>query len=1062
MKHILFLFCGLAAISISHAQQRLTGTVVDLDGQPLVGASVKYLSNDRTAATDTKGQFNLPLPQQTDTLITTYIGYIPRHMPVEKGYVGPLHIALQADPHALEEVVVNTGYYEVPKERATGAFIHVDNALINRSVSTNILERLEGVVNGVQFVQPQATNAEGIRVRGLSTIEADTRPLIVVDNFPYEGDINTINPNDVESITVLRDAAAASIWGARAGNGVIVINTKQGRYNQPARISLNSNVNIIGRPNLFYSQHYLPSPTVMEIQKELFERGAYAERDQTYIPSYVELLIKQRDELIGEEEFMRQESYMQHTDLRQQAMDYLYQPAINQQYALSVRGGGDNYRYALSAGYDRNRASEIGNSSNRINLSLQNTFKVRPNLELTGSIWYTQQQAINNGISHNELGLFRSTANSIYDALVDANGNPAATFSQFRQAYREQAEANGLLDWMYRPLDEQRLADNTSGSKEMRLNAGVRYAFLKDFNLHATYQYTTGDDLSRQYHSPEGYYVRHLVNRFTQADGTRIIPHGGILELGVPGSANTHSGRAQVNYNKDLGRDHQLAALAGGEVRQRIAQILPDVRLYNYNDDLWTGVANFDYENLYPTLPNGSAWLPRSSTISPAKRMARDLSYFGNASYTYKERYVLSGSLRWDGSNLLGVKTNQRGTALWSLGGSWDISKEWFYGIDWLPYLRLRTTYGSAGNIDKSQSHYPTISVGTNNITNLLQATLQHPGNPSLRWEQVNTFNAGLDWRLFGTRISGSMEYYNKHAKYLLGDNMMDPSTGVGSNYKMNYANLRTQGWDVQVNSLNLAGVFQWHTSLLFNYTYNKVTHINALQPSNIDELLVSTDRVKKGQSVDLIYAHPWRGLNPMNGYPLVFLNGEITTDYRNYYSTLTADDLLISGVTVPPYFGSIRNTLIWKGIELGVLVNYKVGHVFRRSSISSGQEYVVNNPVFHTDYFNRWQQPGDELKTNVPAWAASYGSYERDYLYQFSEALITKGGVIRLQDVNLSYSLDDNMVQRWPVQRIRLYAYARNLGILWRANKHGIDPDYSNADYTAPRSFAIGIQVEF
>src|SRR5690606_30573705 len=199
------------------------------------------------------GSFSLPSPRQADTLLISFVGYLSRHVPVGTNGPRQLHVALEADPNALEEVVVNTGYYRMPKERATGSFTHVSSALINRSVSTNILQRLEGVANGVQFVEPHAADASGIRVRGLSTIEADTRPLIVVDNFPYEGDINTINPNDVESITVLRDAAASSIWGARAGNGVIVINTKQGAYNQTARISINSNVTIGEKPNLFYS-----------------------------------------------------------------------------------------------------------------------------------------------------------------------------------------------------------------------------------------------------------------------------------------------------------------------------------------------------------------------------------------------------------------------------------------------------------------------------------------------------------------------------------------------------------------------------------------------------------------------------------------------------------------------------------------------------------------------------------------------------------------------------------------------------------------------------------------
>ncbi|SEK41319.1 SusC/RagA family TonB-linked outer membrane protein [Parapedobacter koreensis] len=1068
MKHILFLWCGLLAANLSHAQGRLTGTVSDGTGNPLAGASVRYLSTGRMAATGADGSFFLPLPLRADTLLISFVGYLSQRLPVAAAESGPLQIALEADPNALDEVVVSTGYYQIPKERATGSFEHVDNALFNRSVSTNILQRLEGVVPGVQFVEPQAGDASGIRVRGLSTIEADTRPLIVVDNFPYEGDINTINPNDVESITVLKDAAAASIWGARAGNGVIVINTKQGAYNQPAWISVNSNVTVGERPDLFYSQNYLPSATVMEIQQELFERGTYSEANQTYIPSYVELLIKQRDGLISDGEFARQEAFMQQTDLRRDVMEYLYQPPVNQQYSLGVRGGGDSYHYALSAGYDRNRSHVTGNDSERLNLSLQNTFRVRPNLELTGTVWYTQQRAANNGITHGDLGLFGTMGNRsfIYDALVDAEGNPGITFSQYRQAYREQAESLGLLDWMYRPLDEQRILDNTNGSKELRLNAGVRYSFLQSFNLDASYQYTNGDGWGRQYHTPESYYVRNLVNRFTQADGSTPIPHGGILELGAPPAHQTHSGRAMLNFDRDFGADHRVAVLLGGEVRQRILETLPAARYYAYDPALGTGRADLDYRTSYPVRPQFTARIPPTTTVgvlAPSQLTDRFLSYFGNASYTVKNRYILSGSARWDGSNLLGVKTNQRGTALWSVGGSWDITKEPFYRMKWLPYLRLRTTYGSAGNIDKSQSHYPTIYIGTDPATGLPQSSLDHPGNPSLRWEQVNTFNAGVDWRLSGNRINGSVEYYNKHARHLLGDNLMDPTTGVGGNYKMNYAGLRTQGWDVTVESRNLTGEFGWSTMLLLSTTNNRITSYNAPLPPSASYYLSSQIR-EAGESADIVYSFPWHGLSPENGMPIIFVDGQPSTDpaqYASYYLNFPPEELIRAGNSVPTAFGSIRNVFSWKNIEIGALFSWKAGYVFRRSSIGPGQEYLAS-PFYHTDYFDRWQNPGDESRTDVPAWAETAAPNQRWGVYRDSEALITNGAHIRLQDISASYSLPKTLLPRMPVSTLRLYAYARNLGILWKANDNGIDPDYVNADYVAPKTFALGLQIEF
>lgn len=1060
-RYIIILLCCLLANKCSYAQEQIVGRVLDINGNPLAGASVRVLSQDIGAVTNAEGEFKLLFLQHQDTLVVSYVGYVTVHQPLSVDNEGIIDVVLERDPKALEEIVVSTGYYDVPRERATGSFAHVDNKLLNRSVSTNILERLNGVVSGLQFVDPHAKEASGLRVRGLSTIQADTRPLIVIDNFPYEGDIMTINPNDVESITVLKDAAAASIWGARAGNGVIVINTKQGAYNQTTQISLNGNVSVGGKPNLFYSQSYLPSPTVMEIQKELFERGAYAEQEQTYIPSYVELLIKQRDGLITNQEFTRHENHFRNSDLRQDAMDYLYQHSINQQYNLGVRGGGENYRYALSAGYDKNRAYIVGDNNVRLNLSLQNTFRVRPNFELTGAIWYTEQKKMQNGISYRDLLLPLSPTN-IYDPLVDINGVPGVTGSRFRQAYREDSEEDGLLDWMYRPLEEQKMLDRTNGGKELRLNVRGRYEFLNGFYLDANYHYVNGDDWSRESHSPQSYFVRDLVNQYTQVDLSRPIPYGGILDIGMPVSSHTHSARAQLNLNRNIGAAHWITALIGGEVRQRTLDTTPALRIYNYDHELGTGTTDLDFRQSFPTRPLYSARIPNvaSAAAAPATVTDRFLSYFGNASYIYNTRYTISASARWDGSNLIGVKANQRGTALWSLGASWDVSGESFYNLEQIPYLRLRMTYGSAGNIDKSQSHFPTIQVGTNNITGLPQSNLRHPGNPSLRWEQVNTFNMGVDWHMYSNRIRGSIEYYHKHAKHLLGDNLMDPTLGLGMNYKVNYASLLTRGWDFQLTSNNLTGPLEWTTNLLLSYTANRVTSYNA--PNQLFSTYFTNHPVVNGKSVDLIYSLPWYGLNPANGYPLVVVDGELTSDFINYYNNLKVEDLLANAVRVPPYFGSLQNNFTFRGIELGFLITYKFGHHFRRNSISPGQEYVVNAPVYHMDYFKRWQKPGDEAITNVPAWADSYGAFQRDYLYKYSEILVTRGDHVRIQDATLSYTFERHNLRKLNLEQLRFFVYARNIGILWRANRNSIDPDYNNADYTMPRSMALGLQVTF
>lgn len=1058
--YILFLVVFL--MSTAALAQSISGQIVDTGGQPIEGATIRMTSSLVSTLSDHRGRFTLTELMLPDTLKVTSIGYTAFSMVIEE-FTEPIVVALESDDTKIQEVVVQTGYYSIPQERATGSFVQIDNGLLNRSPGSNILERLEGVVSGLQFVEPHATEAGGIRIRGLSTIESDTRPLIILDDFPYEGDINAINPNDVESITVLKDAAAASIWGARAGNGVIVINTKQGRFHQPTQVSFSGNVTRGNKPDLFYSQNYLPAPTVMQIHKENFERGAYREQNQTYIPSYVELLIKRRDGKISEEEFMEQEYNMQTADLRKDVMDYLYQNSIHQNYALNVRGGGDRYHYALSAGHDEIKSYVIGNKNRRLSLKLQNTFQVFPHVELTAGISYSKSDAETNGIRHSELGLFSpgSSSSFIYDRLMNVDGTPGVTYSNYRQAYREEiGQTEGFLDWQYRPLDEIRLADNTSGSQELHFHSSVNYRFLNDFRIQGSYRHERSSSWSRSYYDSDTYHVRNNVNRFTQADGTRIFPYNGILELGQPITGITHAGRMQVDYNASWGKDHVLAALAGAEARQRVVQIMPGQSLYNYNDELGTGETRYDFVTRWPVRPTGTSVIYPivNATQVPSRMTNRELSYFGNASYTYLDRYIMSGSMRWDGSNLLGVKTNQRGIALWSLGTSWDISKESFYNVTWIPYLRFRATYGSAGNIDKSQSHLPTIRISTNSITNLIRANLT-PGNPSLRWEQVNTVNLGLDWRMISNRFSGSIEYYNKHAKHLLGDNMMDPTTGVGASFKINYANLRTQGWDLTLRGHIIEGPFEWNTTLLGSYTYNRVTNYSGPVQSSTQKYFTHHP-VEAGSSVDLVYTAPWHGLDNQTGFPLVMIDGVAVADYsESFYTFFTKNDFMVSGVRIPPFFGSMGHQWSYKNVELDVMVNYKFGHVFRRASMAPALEYLTTAPVYHMDYFKRWEQPGDEQHTFVPAYSDNT-IHESIAYYNYSEVLITRGDVIRLQHISLGYSW--SLRQGKNLRNLYLRMHAKNLGVLWKANKFGIDPDYLNVDFVAPRQYSLSVHLTF
>jgi hypothetical protein len=272
---------------------------------------------------------------------------------------------------------------------------------------------------------------------------------------------------------------------------------------------------------------------------------------------------------------------------------------------------------------------------------------------------------------------------------------------------------------------------------------------------------------------------------------------------------------------------------------------------------------------------------------------------------------------------------------------------------------------------------------------------------------------------------------------------------------------METEGIDVQLSSKNIKGVFNWSTDLLLNFTANKITDFKNIPITNITEY-INNPPPMEGKSFDNIYAYRWNGLSSTTGYPIVYIDGKESSDYIAYINQLTFDDLIEGGSAVPKLFGSLRNTWSWKGWQLSALLSFKSGFVFRRSSMGSGQEYA-STPYYHMDYFKRWTQPGDEFFTDVPAWSKTTSSSTGWTLYRDSEALITNGASLRMQDIQASYLLP----LRWHSKTTRkvdlkIFVGIKNVGIIWRANKLGIDPDYPMASYPPPRIINMGMNLNF
>jgi TonB-dependent SusC/RagA subfamily outer membrane receptor len=382
------------------------GVIKDENGKPVTGASVMIKSTNKGTTTDDKGEFILKgIDGSTAILVISAVNIETKEVML-KGKT-EITINVKIKVNELENVgvsVVSTGYQTLPKERATGSFAQPDKEMFDGRVSTDVVSKLEGITSGLVFNKDPSTGTS-LQIRGYSTINANASPLIVVDNFPYDGDITNINPNDVEGVTVLKDAAAASIWGARAGNGVIVITTKNGKYNQPLQVSFNANVTVSGKPNLSYNRNYLNSGDFIDVEQNLFKQGFYdgdlVDPNYPVISPVVEILNQQRNGVITMAQATDQINALRKLDVRGDLKKYFYQGTVNQQYALSMSGGTQTANYIMSMGYDNDRANEVGNSGNRVTLNTVGTFTPVRNLEISGGINYVQSRSVINSIVSN-------------------------------------------------------------------------------------------------------------------------------------------------------------------------------------------------------------------------------------------------------------------------------------------------------------------------------------------------------------------------------------------------------------------------------------------------------------------------------------------------------------------------------------------------------------------------------------------------------------------------------------------------------------------------------------
>ncbi|MBB2951142.1 SusC/RagA family TonB-linked outer membrane protein [Sphingobacterium sp. JUb56] len=1032
----------------------LTGVIVSsTDGTPLQGVSVRIEAENLQIKTSKDGKFQLTLKNQKGNIRFSSIGFKSQEVYYTAGV--SMTVKLIPEDHKLEEVeVVSTGYQKIPKERATGSFEFVDNKLFNRKVSTDFVSRLEDIVPGITANKTGSARGDylNMNIRGVSTLHSEKFPLLVIDGVPYDsksaavgkGAFNNINPNDIESITVLKDAAAASIWGAQSGNGVIVITTKRGKFNEKTQVAVNSNISIKAKPDLYYFPH-MKSSDYIDAQQYLFDQGKYNSwfRNKFRNPQpALWLMYDRKNGTISESDFREQIDKMKHTDLRDDFLKYIYRNALNQQYNAQLKSGGEKVSTLFSAGYDNNLGEVVTSSFNRLNLKSNTQFKPIKNIILDLGFLYTETRNKESalGVEYNRLA--KGVQNYPYMRLADDSGNPVeVNAGGFNPVFRDTIAGGRLLDLTYNPLKELYDTKATQSVNEFFTTMNASYQFDFGLKLNLLYAYQRSSTSLEEWRGIGAMAQRDYINSFASWDKDAVtwnVPVGDYFNI-VHWDNRTHHSRGTVDYYKKWDDKHELSLFSGVEIRATKRNMTTS-QYHGFNPETGS-FKSVPYGVLVPML-NGIMGVSMIDDLNQYQLYQNNFrSYFANVGYTYLERYLLSGSYRKDASNLFGVKSNDRGQPFWSLGASWILSKESFMDHIPLEFLKFRGTYGYNGNVNNSVSAYPIINISSNpnSTTGQNYGSITIPPNPSLRWERIAITNLGLDFALKGNRLFGSVEYYIKNAKDLIAPDRVDPSTGF-TTLMINSGNIRTKGWDISLNAIPLKlQDWSWNSNFVFTYGRTKVLKSYIENENGKDfisaaQSILSTPIV--GMDMNSLLGYKWAGLDPATGEARAYLNGEVSKDY-NAILALSVNDLENFGSTMPLYNGSWRNSIRFKNLELSWNISYQLGHKFLRNSFDN--TLFLNNDIGHKDYELRWQKPGDELTTDVPVF--TYPANLGSQVYMRSSALLANGGQIKLRDIQLS--LDMPFVNKFKLKNCRIYAYVQNVGTIWRANKWGIDTEY-------------------
>ncbi|GGH18165.1 SusC/RagA family TonB-linked outer membrane protein [Sphingobacterium alkalisoli] len=1066
---VLLFFTTLLTVSGQTGKAPLQGRILSAGTQhPVEGARIDDINGLHITVTDNKGYFNIAAREYPVSLKISSMGHrdtVVVFDPTQQ----PFTVYLQEIINQLQEVNIQTGYQTLKPNEVTGAVEVVSKETLNQQTGTNILQRLNNVTAGIRFDNQPIVSPDrqklNVSVRGLSTINGNLDPLVVLDGFIYEGDINNIDPNSIESVTILKDAAASSIWGARAGNGVIVITSKKGAFSvdSPTSVSFNSTMIWRNKPDL-HQIYQLDNADFIKTEEMLYHNGYYdwivKGLDYMAVTPAIDIFDRRCLGLITASDSAAAIQNLLLQDGRAAYADNFYTTPFSNQYSLNLTGGAQRNTYGLSVGYTGAR-NENSVRDRKINLQLTNSYRPTDKLQIDLNVLYTRADNESGTPAYESLSF--NGKRVPYLQFTDQIGGEIPFFMDYRQLVLEDRYASGFQGWAYYPLSDYRNAKINAVRNELYATVAVRYKLLRmlDLNTSVQYQQQTVDQINL--YQQDSHYARRYINQFTEVD-----PNTGAVKYNVPvggikdqdnARVSSYTARSQLNLNETRG-DHRIVGIVGAEIRQILTEG-NSFTAYGYNDDPLR-TAPVDHVKTFRINPTNQA---RTITGHPlySRRINRFVSLYGNGSYIFKNRYALSGSIRRDGGNIFGAATNDKWSPLWSIGGSWDAANEEFLKWEFMDRLKFRTTFGYSGNVDLRKTPDPVASITTGTYTLFPALTIGTINDPELRWEKISTLNFGLDFSVFNGRISGSFDHYIKDGRDLYGLTAFDYTAwGRQSTVTKNVGRMEGRGWDITLNVKNIDRVFKWDTRYILNLNRNKTVEYYNTVNSGVSSFLSNGNTITPivGMPLNALAGFRWLGLNE-EGDPMGMLDGAPSTNYigintQSLYEGEDSGSIVFYGSAKPQIFGSMINSFGWKDFSFTFNVSFRGNYYFRKPVTSYTS--LFSNGTVYPDFEERWQAPGDENSTDVPGMQYPLKS-NRDSFYGQAEINIHRADHLRLEYITASWH--KGLMLGGKQINSRLYGNVANLGLLWTANKKGIDPEFAYR-LTPPTTFSLGIQIDY